>query len=863
MDIAGINKIATRKRMSADVEKLRDKISKENKKIIKLKVAQDTAYWDLKEKLRQVETNHEKLQQNMLEVQMQYETVSGQYQDELRHRAETLNKLASTREICSVLEDYSERLRDTLARCKADQAALYEAYQQSGQLLRDLKTQQIQQGEKSRQTIESLEEKLKLTTDHHTQLLQYFNEEKQRSATELQEEKKKLNAVLGKNNELLAANTELGALVDHSRRELEKKEESIQTLQRNIKQCIQEFNSQASEMKNSMLKQEKELKEATASNESLKQALHNQEAFTKTVCDQNNQLQEKLALLEEEQTKSLNIVQELKAQLQEVGQVKEQLQNEVTALKEKNSALDMDIFNKNEVIANLEIELQRLTDQIAALDLEKTEVISALEKAGVEAQALVTKVQELSDTGVLMEKRIEEIEDAMKASKITADEKIKELTTTIEEKNKDLDSKASSISQLMDEIKKMSDTRSNLENILQKVRQDLVHEKDAAGEMEKRMTMRVEQLEAIVRNKEVELSKNLSVIMDLRADKERLTDKIESMQIKIDNIQKEITRPAITQPRIEPEQDDNAVMLTPGRQPRNQVPQNMSMDPPPPRKEPKNDSLLFNFLSDNSMDGDKTIDANLVNRHFEAMSRGERLSPVLSGLKRRRNAGVPSSQGGLRHKQTARSQAKDEEANLVNRHFEAMSRGERLSPVLSGLKRRRNAGVPSSQGGLRHKQTARSQAKDEETTRQVLRWLLLDGGGYRSKWSGLSGRSVEDQQTQGTGGGPAHIRPLTDTEARVLEITGAAAVDGFAALETPLVPPPQPPQRAHSPTAEIEDDLTPAPAHATSQRFVPGTSRPSPSRPALGAGRPYPARPAPPTFDVRSAAAEGEPFAQA
>ncbi|KAJ2938550.1 hypothetical protein O0L34_g13047 [Tuta absoluta] len=161
MDIAGINKVATRKRMSADVEKLRDKISKENKKIIKLKVAQDTAYWDLKEKLRQVETNHEKLQQNMLEVQMQYETVSGQYQDELRHRAETLNKLASTREICSVLEDYSERLRDTLARCKADQAALYEAYQQSGQLLRDLKNQQIQQGEKSRQTIDSLEEKRK------------------------------------------------------------------------------------------------------------------------------------------------------------------------------------------------------------------------------------------------------------------------------------------------------------------------------------------------------------------------------------------------------------------------------------------------------------------------------------------------------------------------------------------------------------------------------------------------------------------------------------------------------------------------------------------------------------------------------
>ncbi|KAI5645964.1 ergosterol biosynthesis ERG4/ERG24 family domain-containing protein [Phthorimaea operculella] len=58
---------------------------------------------------------------------------------------------------------------------------------------------------------------------------------------------------------------------------------------------------------------------------------------------------------------------------------------------------------------------------------------------------------------------------------------------------------------------------------------------------------------------------------------------------------------------------------------------------------------------------------------------------------------------------------------------------------------------------------------------------------------GESKSSQIKEQTQGTGGGPAHIRPLTDTEARVLRL---------------LVPPPQPPQRAHSPTAEIEDDLT-------------------------------------------------------
>ncbi|KAJ2942376.1 hypothetical protein O0L34_g15925 [Tuta absoluta] len=43
-------------------------------------------------------------------------------------------------------------------------------------------------------------------------------------------------------------------------------------------------------------------------------------------------------------------------------------------------------------------------------------------------------------------------------------------------------------------------------------------------------------------------------------------------------------------------------------------------------------------------------------------------------------------------------------------------------------------------------------------------------------------------QCQGTGGGPATVKPLTDIELKVLEVVGRASVDGFANLETPLVP---------------------------------------------------------------------------
>ncbi|XP_046971577.1 uncharacterized protein LOC124538535 [Vanessa cardui] len=214
MEIGDIGKVANRKRMNVEVEKLREKVSRETTKIIKLKVAQDTAYWDLKEKLQQVEGNHERLQQNMVEVQMQHETISGQYQDELRLRPDTLNKLNCTREICEVLEDYSERLKDTLSRCKADQAALCDAYQKSGQLVRDIKNKQMQADEKNRQVIGGLEEKVKLTSEHQKQLLQLFSAAKQQADSDISDLRNKLDATQKHREDLMGNVNELNRKLD-------------------------------------------------------------------------------------------------------------------------------------------------------------------------------------------------------------------------------------------------------------------------------------------------------------------------------------------------------------------------------------------------------------------------------------------------------------------------------------------------------------------------------------------------------------------------------------------------------------------------------------------------------------------------
>ncbi|XP_026332848.1 myosin-11-like [Hyposmocoma kahamanoa] len=543
MDITDINKVATRKRMSADVEKLREKVSRENKKIIKLKVAQDTAYWDLKEKLREVETNHAKLQQNMLEVQMQYETVSGQYQEELRHRPEVMNKLGSTREICNVLVEYSERLRETLSRCKADQSALCEAYQQLGQMVSEMKTQHLQKEEKTNQVIENLQDKLKMSTDHQSQLAQYFTTEKQRVDVELVAVKNELASALASKEQLIATNTDRNRELDQCHQELEKKEEALARLQRDTEQLIHDFNVQASEIKSEMSRVEKELKEATASNDSLKTALNNQDTYTRSICEQNNALQEKIAALEEEQNTTGNIVKELRANIQGATKANDFLKAELGISIDQNKYLEKEIIHKTKLLADAEKEKQELLSKISIMEKENGGKVADLNKAANEVKSLSLRIQELTIADGELAKQIEDMEDALKASRDAADAKITELATIIETKNQELDSKASTISHLMTEVKTAVDARAKLEITLQSTKSDIAMERQATMGKEQKMIQQIEKLEVVVRA--------------------RLQDKIKDMQKKIDNIQKELTGSLIRPPAIQPELDDNAVMLTP------------------------------------------------------------------------------------------------------------------------------------------------------------------------------------------------------------------------------------------------------------------------------------------------------------
>ncbi|CAG5004485.1 unnamed protein product [Parnassius apollo] len=648
MEIGDIQKVANRKRMNTEVEKLREKVARETSKIIKLKVAQDTAYWDLKEKLQQVENNHERLQQNMVEVQMQHEAISGQYQDELRLRPETLNKLSSTREICDVLEDYSERLKETLSRCKTDQIALYDAYQKSGQLVRDIKFKQQQADEKANQMIESLQDKLNITSNHQNQLLQFFTAAKQQTESELSDVKAKLTVAQTQKDELLASVAELNRSIDKYKNDLMKKDEMNTNLQEEMKRNKEEYNHQCSEARNIIAKQDRQIKEASEAYASLKQALSNQEQFTQSVCGERNALQEKLAALEEEQQGLVAAMNALKMQLADASMANTNKQQQIEKLTEEKNNVEKDLFDYVQQSTNSKQQIQDLQMQINTLANEKLDIAQELRRAVEDSERKSAKIEELISEENVLKKKITQTENAFKSYREATEDKINTMQTKLQNKDKEIDSKAATINLLMSEVKAGTDARSQLEGTVQKLNKDLEAEREAAKEKEGKLGKQIEHLETAVRDKEDELSKQMSIILEMRNEKERLQDKIQGMQQTVDNIQKELNGRLGQLPQAQrdpPEMDDNAVMLSPSNE--QNTPNSPIIQKKPkfavPRTDPKQlESMVFNLFSDSSVDGD-TIDESDVERRFAALSRGERVAPKPLAAFKRRSCLMPAN----------------------------------------------------------------------------------------------------------------------------------------------------------------------------------------------------------------------------
>ncbi|KAM3959285.1 uncharacterized protein ACR2FA_006589 [Aphomia sociella] len=472
-------------------------------------------------------------------------------------------------------------------------------------------------------------------------MIQYLSESKQKTEAELNETRVRLITAQTQKDELSTVASELNKQLEQVKQELYTKDTSILTMQKDMKQLLHEFNSQSNEMKNAYGRKEKDLKDALEETECLKRALGNQEAFTDSVRKQNDQLQEQLAAADELRNVTNQHIEQLQAKLEDGKNILDETNKELSKLQDKIKYLQEEIDEKHAIITMKEKEINTLQMELYNLEAVKAALTSDLEASKVRGDAEEARATEMSAACELLHNKLEGTETAFNSYKDTSDARIAELTTAVENKDKELDSKAGTIAQLMCEVTSAVDTSAKLETALHKMRRELDTERDSGREKERKYAQQVERLEGLLREKDDELSKQMSIILEIRAEKERLQEKFQGVQNTMDNIQKQLARPlAPPPPREAPEHDDNARPFVSQRPASaayrkayfEQVDYQMKMTSKPTlsqRKpaelesgEPKHlDSMLFSLFSDNSMDdGGNMLDPREISRRIAALS---------------------------------------------------------------------------------------------------------------------------------------------------------------------------------------------------------------------------------------------------
>ncbi|XP_053613509.1 uncharacterized protein LOC128677013 isoform X2 [Plodia interpunctella] len=646
MDVSEITKVASRKRLNIDAEKLREKVSRETAKIIKLKVAQDTAYWDLKEKLQQVEGNHERLQQNMVEVQMQHEAISGQYQDEIRLRPDTLNKLSSTRDICDVLEEYSERLKDTLSRCKSDQASLCDAYQKSGRFVRDIKIDCESKQAKHQQHLTYLQEKATESTKHYDMMIHHLTKSKEKADSDLDAAKKTLDAMLVEKEDLCNTIMQMRYEIGQLKQDNAVKDERMGNIDKENRRLLDEKNEALCKLKNQIEQKENELRQCSQLISDLRTTVTNQEQFATSLRDENDKLHGEVVTLQGSVESAEDTQRELLATITKLNKENEEFVQNISNLSNCNQEL---IKKNSEIESRATEDKDQLKSEITDLRKEKHQLNFDLVNSKLQCSNQATEIKELLSSCHNLKAEVNNITTTFEDYKRHNEKVVLDMKIQIEQKEKEVTTKAHTIAQLMCEVGTAGETAARLEAALQKIREESELERQAATEKEGVHKRQLETIQGQIAEKENELTKQMNIILDMRSEKDRLQEKIQNMQSKIDNIQKELSGP---QPRVAmgdaPELDDNAVAFAPT--PRAHAKTNIkplpAMNSPvlKVQKKHKNadngklDSILFSMFSDTSMDEDSNmIDRHEVDRRFEALARGEPLPPAsISSLRRRK-----------------------------------------------------------------------------------------------------------------------------------------------------------------------------------------------------------------------------------
>ncbi|XP_045776481.1 uveal autoantigen with coiled-coil domains and ankyrin repeats protein-like isoform X2 [Maniola jurtina] len=545
-----IQKILTQRKLAEGARQIQAKISTQNKDLIKVEVNRDTALWQREQELAELKGHHERIQHNMLELQTQYEALSAQYQQELRYRPETLNKLDGTRKICELLEGSMEQLNEMYVQATKDQAMISDVYMKADLQVQKLTQMCVTKKNEAEQCNQKLRCQVREMKKHENQIIAMYNDSQKRAETALHD-----------TYELQTHNNELQRKCKEMKLELVKENTKCQQLQEEKERLNKEMNYQLE----TIHLHEEEL-------ESLKQRLSEYDtklhkvtlelSNTTELYQKNNEIIEKLHAQNMTLSKDNSDVATAFTKYREAAE--EELKNRAITIEKTNN----DLALKASEIIEMNKELQSEKGERAKLEVQ-------IEKQ----KEIITDIQlkfEMQTTTALKEK-----EERCKLKT-----EIQKKTEIINEIKMELEEKRCALDQEKEE-------RIKLDATLQTLKRDFEIESNTAKENERELKKRVSELEAKIRAKDEEITRELNNFLNIRnqleKEKYNLNETITGLEMRICNIMKVASKtPGTGSPPEVP--DDNAVTLTITNDYRPFMIFAKSPEDPQPPKRPRRDS---------------------------------------------------------------------------------------------------------------------------------------------------------------------------------------------------------------------------------------------------------------------------------
>ncbi|XP_033104779.1 synaptonemal complex protein 1-like [Anneissia japonica] len=476
---------------------LHSKLHQEADKIRKWKVDIEMDVKYKERKLTECQQTIESQRKSILELQLQNENLSQKLQLEIDNQCDISQKIESTRSMCNILKDYTNKVEERLSLCEKDKAVL-----------------QLQEQERMEQC-EDLEERFKSLSLVHVDKVNNLNIQ-----LEL-EEKQHTDAIEKYQEKLEDLDNEIKVLSNNC----EEKNNMIDVLNEKVNErqlTIIDVQTEKESLQKMLSEAKSELATKVQQVEILTLNMQESQKQKEELIFEKTKIEDDVRDLQEREAELSNTIRELSGNLETEGKK--------NSLLEENSAAIKTEMTKEKI--KLEEEISRLNEELKKANNEKQQNILTIEKYREEQLILEKKILNANDEGqdLIRQKEklqveIQECRQAIEKKEIELCSGTKELKDALEREKVSYDR----IDSLKKELEQISTEKSVLDsslNTLKDEREDLEAKLKAEIQLTAELENNIADLERSKKKSEKNLKAALKESDELRENVSNLDTSI-------------------------------------------------------------------------------------------------------------------------------------------------------------------------------------------------------------------------------------------------------------------------------------------------------------------------------------------------